>query len=317
MPVLANGIKRRRRPDLKSGIMTYCLKNALPQSERDIEHLIRLAAEEGFDLEVYSPDLKQDGEDVRKLAESARKLADECGVRIFSFGTGARLGDVDPELATKNMAELKECLDVAEILGAETICPAAIDAQPMPPNQPGAQFGMLFDRAAPYIVSQMQELADEAAGRNLSIALVNHCYLLYLGIHQHWISLLTDRPNAGACVDPGNYLYYTYGSEDPVRETKLAAEHAKLVRAGDWTTAPDDEIIERYRSEPEGRGRLFNCSGTILGEGEVDHETCFRVLADAGYDGFVSLKVAGTSDAGPLEAVRTSMKNLSDMLTRI
>jgi sugar phosphate isomerase/epimerase len=282
-----------------------------------MEHLIRLAAEEGFDLEVYSPDLKQGGKNVRKLAESARKLADESGVKIFSFGTGARVGNADPELAASNMAELKECLDVAEILGAETICPAAIDAQPMPPDQPEAKFGMLFDRAVPYIVDQMQELADEAAGRNLNIALVNHCFLVYLGIHQHWISLLADRPNAGACVDPGNYLFYTYGSEDPVRETEIAAEHAKLVRAGDRVVVPDNDIIDRYRFEHRGHGRLFNCPATILGEGEVDHEMCFRVLADAGYNGFVSLKTAGSSEEGPLEAIRTSMKNLSDMLARI
>jgi sugar phosphate isomerase/epimerase len=303
-----------RRLDLKSGIMTYCLKNALPDSERNIENLIRLAAEEGFDLEVYSPDLEQGDEDIRKLAGSARKLADECGVEILSFGTGARIGNVHPERAAESMETLKESLEVAEILGAEVISFAAIDSQPVPPNQPKAQFGMRFDRALPYIVEQMQELADEAAGRDLNIALVNHCFLVYLGIHQHWISLLTDRPNAGACVDPGNYLFYTYGSEDPVRETKLAAKYAKLVRAGDWAVAPDDEIVKRYRS-PKGQDRgVFNCAGAIFGQGEVDHETCFRILADAGYDGFVSLKVGGTSEAGLLDAIRTSMKNLSEML---
>ncbi len=275
---------------MKSGIMTYCLKNALPESERNIERLIQLAAEEGFDLEVYSPDLKQGDTDVRKLAESTRKLADECGVRIFSFGTGARVGDIDQKLMARNMKELKEALEVAEILGAETICPAAIDSQPMPPNESGALFGMRFDRALPYIVEQMQELADEAVERNVSIALVNHCFLVYLGVHQHWISLLTDRPNAGACVDPGNYLYYTYGSADTVRETKLAARHAKLVRAGDWTVAPDEEILERYRL-PEGKtSGIFNCTGVIFGEGEVDHEACFKALADAGYDGLCPSK---------------------------
>jgi sugar phosphate isomerase/epimerase len=115
-------------------------------------------------------------------------------------------------------------------------------------------------------------------------------------------------------VDPGNYLFYTYGSEDPVRETKLAAKYAKLVRAGDWTVAPDEEIVERYRSPAGQRRGVLNCTGTIFGEGEVDHEACFRILADAGYDGFVSLKVAGASEAGPLEAIRTSMKNLSEMI---
>lgn len=303
---------------MKSGIMTYCLKNAVPESERNIERLIRLAAEEGFGgLEVYSPDLKSGNEDIRKLSEAARKLADECGVRIFSYGTGARVGDVDPELADQSMKELKECLEVAEILGAETICPAAIDSQPVPSNQPNARFGMRFDIALPYIVEQMRELADEAAGRGVSIALVNHCFLVYLGVHQYWISLLTDSPNAGACVDPGNYLFYTYGTEDPVRETKICAKYAKLVRAGDWIVKPDEEILKDYLSKPKGQGSIFNCTGAIFGEGDVDHKTCFKILADAGYDGFVSLKVAGTSAGGPLEAVRKSMKSLSEMLASL
>lgn len=299
---------------MKSGIMTYCLKNALPESERNIESLIRLTGEEGFGgLEVYSPDLKVKDQDVRKLAESARKLADECGVKLFSFGTGARIGDVDPELAKSNMNELKEALEVAEILGASTICPAAIDSQPVPPNQPNAKFGMRFDVALPYMVEQMQELADEGAKRGVSIALVNHCFLVYLGVHQYWISLLANKPEAGACVDPGNYLFYTYGSADPVRETKICAKFARLVRAGDWVVKTDDEVVKDYLTKPKGQGSIFNCTGVIFGEGAVDHKTCFKILADAGYDGYVSLKVGG----GPLEAIKKSMKNLSAILAKL
>ena len=279
-----------------------------------MENLIRVAAEEGFDLEVYYPDLEQGDRDIRELAESARKLSDKCGVRILSLGMSARIGDVNPKLAAENMIELKKNLEVADILGAEVVCFASIDSQPLPPHQPEAQFGMQFDRTLPYMIEQMQELADEAAERDLNTALLNHCFLVYLGIHQRWISLLTDRPNAGICVDPGNYLFYTYGSADPVSETKLCAKHTKLVRVGDWAVAPDDEVLERYRAAASGQGRLFNCTGVILGEGEVDHEACFRILADAGYDGFVSLKVAGVSENGPMAAIRTSMNNLSKML---
>lgn len=299
---------------MKSGIMTYCLKSALPESERGMDNLIRVAGEEGFDLEIYQPDLVKGDEDICKLAESARKLADKCGVQIFALGMGARIGDVNAELAAKNMGELKKNLEVADILGAEVMCFAAIDSQPVPPDQPEAQFGMHYDRTLPYMVEQMQELADKAAEYGLNTALLNHCFHIYLGIHQHWISLLTDRPNAGACVDPGNYFYYTYGSEDPVQETRVCAKHAKLVRAGDWDITPDHEIVERYQSAARGQGSMSNCTGVILGEGKVDHKASLKALADAGYDGFVSLKVAGTSGAGPMEAVRTSMKNLSEML---
>ena len=299
---------------MKSGIMTYCLKNALPESGRNIESLIRAAGEEGYSLELYYPDLEPGNEDPRKAAESAKKLADESKVKFFGLGMGARIGHVNPELAAQNMKELKLNLEVAEILGAEVVTFAAIDSQPVPPDRPEEQFGMMFDDTLSYMVEQMQEVAQDAAQRGLNTALLNHCFHIYLGIHQHWISLLTDKPNAGACVDPGNYLYYTYGSEDPGRETKICASSAKMFRAGDWTVAPDDEILERYRSMPKGRGRVFNCSGAILGEGAVDHAACFKVLADAGYDGYVSLKVAGTSEAGPMDAIKTSMKNLSDML---
>ncbi len=107
--------------------MTYCLKNALPESERNIERLIRMAGEEGWGLEVYSPDLKTGDQDVRKLAESARKLADECKVKIFSYGTGARVGDVDPGLAAGNMKELKEALEVAETVGVDFVINVNLD----------------------------------------------------------------------------------------------------------------------------------------------------------------------------------------------
>ncbi|MBD3183863.1 TIM barrel protein [Candidatus Poribacteria bacterium] len=302
---------------MKPGIMTYCLKNALPESDRSMDKMIKIAGEEGYDLEVYSPDLWREGKNIQKLANSARKTADKNNVKLFSFGTGARVGEVKPDRSLKNIKELKDAIDVAEILGAEVICPAAIDYQPVAADQTDPAFGMVFDRALPYIIDQMQELADYASDKNISIALVNHCYLVYLGIHQYWIAELSERPNAGACIDPGNYVYYTYGSEDPVRETVMVAEYAKLVRAGDWVVPSDSETLEKFKSAPKGQGSLFNCSGTIFGQGDVDHESCFKIIAETGYDGYVSLKVAGSSEEGPMEAVRTSMKNLTTMLEGI
>ena len=34
-------------------IMTYCLKNALPDEDPSMEDVLRLAGAEGFDVEIY------------------------------------------------------------------------------------------------------------------------------------------------------------------------------------------------------------------------------------------------------------------------
>ena len=295
---------------MEAAIMSYCLKNALPKGEQDLEAILRLAGEEGFAVEVYGGIWQVEG-DRRKAAEEVRKLADAAGVRMPVYGSGTRLGFLNPEKRAESMAALKEEVEICKILGGNAVTFPIIDAQPVPPDRPGADQGLHFGRVLPALVEQAGELADFAAGHGVDLAVLNHCFVCYLSWHQKWIAKLADRPNLGACVDPGNYRHY--GCEDPVSACRTLQGYAKMARAGDAVTMPEEETVAGFRNN----GQLSFYRSTIFGEGEIDQAACYRLLKEGGFDGVVSLKTGGPSDAGPLDAIRRSMANLKKLLAEI
>jgi len=295
---------------MQAAMMTYCLKNALPDGQQTLESIVRLAGKEEIrNLEVYGGRWEFEG-DRRKAAESLRKVADEAGVALPVYGSGTRLGHVGPE-REPCMKRLKEEAEACAVLGAGVLTYPVVDGQPVPPDQPDAVVGIRFERMLPILVEQVQELADHAAKHGVEIAVLNHCFLVYLGWHQKWMARLADRANSGACVDPGNYLHYA--SQDPVSVCKELGSMAKMVRAGDVEPIPEDEVISKFKET----GQFGLWRGTTFGNGVIDQEACYRNLAQGGYNGFVSLKTAGASPEGPLAAIRESWRALNELLERV
>ena len=59
------------------------------------------------------------------------------------------------------------------------------------------------------------------------------------------------------------------------------------------------------------RERQLNlCEAAILGRGQVDHSACLQALSNSGYTGYLSLKNAGNSAAGPADALAQSLRHL-------
>jgi sugar phosphate isomerase/epimerase len=295
---------------MEAAIMSYCLKNVLPENEQGMEEIVRLAGEEGLTVEVYGGGWKTGG-DLRVAAEGLRRLADGAGVRMPVYGSGTRLGYPQAERRDAELTKLKQEVEVCKILGGTVVTFPIIDAQPMPPDRPGTDQGMPFERLLPFLVEQAVELADFAAEQGVDLAVLNHCFVCYLSWHQKWIGKLADRPNLGACVDPGNYLHY--GGEDPVSACRTLQGCAKMARAGDAVALPEDETVDSFWE----RGRLSRSRPAIFGEGEIDQAACYGLLKAGGFDGVVSLKTAGPSEAGPLDAIRRSMENLRTLLKEI
>lgn len=295
---------------MQAAIMGYCLKNALPENEQTLENILRLAAEENIEnIEIYAGGWQFES-DIRHAAESLRKVTDDIGVKLPVYGSGTRLGHIGAQ-RQPCMEQLKQEVEACAILGGKVLTFPIVDGQPIPPNQPNATLGVRFERMLPVLVEQMQELADHAAQYDVEIAALNHCFLVYLGWHQKWMVQLAERANAGACVDPGNYLHY--GHQDPVGVCKELARMTKMVRAGDVSPVPEAEVVSEFKET----GQFRPWQATRFGEGVIEQEACYRHLAEGGYDGFVSLKTAGSSPQGPLAAIRQSFLALNDLLGRI
>ena len=290
--------------------MTYCLEGALPDGERGLDNVLRLAAREGMEcVEFYAGQWEPDG-DRRRAAEMLRNVADEAGVRMPAYGSGTRLGNLGPQRDTC-LAELKTEVECCAILGGTVLTFPTVDAHPVPPNRPDATVGVYFERLLPELVEQTQELADFAAQHGVTIAALNHCFVVYLSWHQRWLVELVGRDNFGAGVDPGNYLHY--GHQNAVEACDDLASVAKMARAGDVARTPVAAVKTAFAET----GAFQPWHAAPFGEGLIDQEACYRSLKASGFDGVVSLKTAGSSPDGPLAAVRTSWAALTTLLRRI
>ncbi len=288
-------------------MMSYCLRSALDANNRSMDRIVALASDEGIGtLELYGGGWEVEG-DLRKAAEELRRQADDRGVELPVYGSGTRLGSIGPN-REPNMKQLKLEAEVCSILGATVMTYPVVDGQPVPIDKPGAEVGIRFEKMLPVLVEQVQELADHASGFGVDIAVLNHCFLVYLGWHQAWLTRLAKRSNAGVCVDPGNYLHY--GHQDPVDVCRELSGMTKMVRAGDVARKPDEEVVAAF----EASGEFSPWGAAPLDAGVIDQMACYRNLAAGGYDGVVSLKSPGPSPDGPLAAIRLAWKTLNEQL---
>lgn len=292
---------------MNAALMSYCLRSALPRDEQSMTDILELAAREEIrTLELYAGGWPEEG-DIRRASEEIAPQAKALGIAVPVMGSGTRLGDLG-EAREIDMDQLKREVEACAILGADVMTLPAVDGQPVPPGQPEASVGMRFERMLPELVAQLQELADHAKGFDVSLAVLNHCFLVYLGWHQKWLTLLTERDNVGACVDPGNYLHY--GHQDPEPVCRELAGMARMVRAGNVEPVPEAEVVAEFNASGEFRP----WRAASFDAGVIDQKACYQHLRDGGYRGYVSLKTAGTSPDGPLAAIRQSWRALNDLL---
>ena len=294
---------------VRVGAMSIALGRSI-DGERTPERIVREAARLGLEgVELYESDWGGSPGDV----EAAPALADTAaalGVRLFAIGSAARLGYHDGR-AEEAMTTLRLQVDAAAAVGARVVTFAAIDSQPLPPGRAPAEGGLPFAGAAGPLVRQMRELAGYAGEREVEVALLNHGSFACTSWHQEWVVRLAGAANAGACLDPGNYLYYE--GEDPVAATRRLRERVAAVRLGDWRLRDG----ERVASEFAGEGRLDPWEAAVFGEGEVDHGACLRILREAGYEGWLSIKSAGSSPLGPDDALRRSLEEVRRLAASI
>ena len=291
------------------GAMSIALAG-LVDGEPTPERILREAARLGLDgVEFYESDWGGSPGDLEEAACLAETAA-AAGVRLFAIGSAARLGYHDGRAAAA-LETLRRQVDVAAAVGARSVTFAAIDSQPLPAGRDPAEGGLPFAGAAGPLVRQMRELAEYAGERQVQVALLNHGSFACTSWHQEWVVRLVDAANAGACLDPGNYLYYE--GEDPVAATRRLRGRVAAVRLGDWRPRDAEAVADEFAAE----GRLSPWEAAVFGEGEVDHAACLRLLREAGYDGWLSIKSAGSSPRGPEDALRRTLDNIRQLAASI
>jgi sugar phosphate isomerase/epimerase len=291
---------------MQIAVMGQTLNALLPEAERTVAGRVRAAAEAGIShVEPFGGTWPADV-DCRRTAEEVRREGDRRGVSFPAFGSNARLGLP----GERGLEALKREVEACQILGATVLTCAAIDSPPVLPGGPSGE-GAPFERAVGLLLEPLRELAAHAAERGVKVGVLNHSAVVYLSWHQEWLARLADHPAAGATVDPGNYLYY--GGEDPVAATRRLAAHAALVRIGDWKARPEEAV----RADFARTGRLSLWESVPLGEGEVDHPECFRLLKEAGFQGIVSVKSPGPPRPDAPTTLRRALDRLKEWIAAL
>lgn len=294
----------------KIGAMSICLAGLLEKETRTAENILKLAAEAGLGgVEFYETEWGGDPSDLDRAGE-LRSLADSLGVEIFAIGSGVRLGFHD-ERRHQALETLRTQIRAAAAVGAGVVTFPAIDSQPLPPGRDPGEGGLAFDRAVGPLIEQTRELAEFAGERSVRLAILNHCFFVSSSWNQEWVVKLTAAPNVGACLDPGNYLYYE--CEDPAGATRRLAGSVINIRLGDWIRRDDREVIEEFNQEK----KLSLYKPAIFGEGEVDHHSCLQTLRESGYDGYLSLKNAGNSPQGPADALARTVAGIRTLVEEL
>ena len=240
-------------------------------SVRDTLTLAKAAGFEGVELALNGEGEISMTSSVSELLE-IRKMAEDLGLSLYSLSCGLcwdyRLSDDDGALRQKAKDMIRRQLEVAKILGADTILalPGVVNVEFSFPEKKVA-YDVVYERA----LEGISELAKDAEAVGVSIGLENvwNKFLLSPMEMRDFIDKVAS-PYVGAYLDIGNTLYCGY-PEDWVR---ILGSRIKKVHFKD------------YRMQAGGLHGFVD-----LLAGDVDYPEVMRAFGEIGYDGWVSAEM--------------------------
>lgn len=287
---------------MKIGASTYSLSKAIKAGVFDVLGAFDWMARNGGEhieivplREVFSLSENPD------LAAAMAARARDVGIEISCYTFGASFINLDAAGIEAEVKRVEREVDVAARLGARRV---RHDVAFRPPAEATDE---RFERDLPVFVDACGRVADYAARHTITTMIQNHGMYVQgarrvLRIHQ-----AVGRQNFKLLIDTGNFFPFEF--ENTQSAIRQCAPFAGMVHVKDHhiRTAPPES--------PEGwrdRGRGIFTQPAIAGEGDIGLPEALRSLADAGYDGCLSLEYEGPADA--MVANRKGLENLRRML---
>ncbi len=275
---------------IKLGISTYSYWH-FEEKKFPIETVIERTAEfgvEAVDILHRQMELKEKAPlDAagRAYCRKLKRLAFRNGVAIACLSTHQSFVSPDPKVRQAQVDHTLKCLEIADALGAASIRVNAGRWNTVKDFDDFMKKRGLEPPLAGHSDDEAFEWAIDALGKCLKRA---EELGVVLALENHWglsrspeglLRLLApfDSPFIGALMDTGNFL------EDPYDKLKLIAPKTVFVQA---KTYP-------------GGGLWYTL--------ELDYDRIARLLADAGYSGYVSLEMEGKEAADTAVAKSLAM----------
>jgi len=260
VPVSATGAALERKARLRPAICAYSYRDALKDKRMTYEDLVRLAAEldmDGIDMTVYwFPSTSDD------FLLPVKRLAYKLGVEIYSIAIRTEMTQSTPELQSKEVAEVKKWVDVAERLGAGHI------------RVFGGRVakGATEQQAAGWAAEVLKRAAEYSSSKGIILGLENHGGVTEKAATVIQIIKQVNSPWVGINLDTGNFR------TNPYSQIEMCIPYAVNFQVKSDITGEDG------KREPSDWDRIL------------------KMAAQAGYRGYLALEYEGQEDvatAGP------------------
>ncbi len=281
-------IKRVGGPALKVSLNAYSFGRLLNNQLQgrggtgiSLFDLVEFCAKQGFDgldpTAYYFPGYRERKVPSDKFIFELKRRAFEEGVGISGTGTGNNFTVADKAARAKDVAWVKQTVEVAAKLGAPVLRVFA-DTQMRAQTWQSVSNGATRDEVEEWIAADIRACADHAANYGVIIGVQNHGD--FLRTADDLISLLgrVDSPWCGAIVDTGYFK-----APDPYAEMAKAAPFAV-----NWQIKQSPFGVEREAEAPTDLRKLL------------------RIVRASGYRGYLpieTLSPRGGGDYDPFTVV--------------
>lgn len=287
---------------MKIGVSSYSFQRMINEGTITQLGCIEKAKELGFDVIEFIDLMPHDGSTEK---EYAQKIADECkrvDIEVGSYTIGADLLNGSDGDTKKEVARIKEKLDVAKILGVKKLRHDATA---------GVKEGRAksFDTVLPTLVDACREITTYAKSLGIKTMVENHGFFAQDSARVEKLVNAVDDENFGVLLDMGNFLC---ADENPADAVGILAPYAIHVHAKDFHVKSGTEPCPGDGWFTTRGGNYLR--GAIIGHGEVPVVQCLGIIKRAGYEDTVSIEFEGLEEnMGALKIGIANLKRFVEM----
>ena len=212
----------------------------------------------------------------------------------------------DPQLRRREIERQQAELERAAKLGAESC--RVLSGQRRPEVEP--------EEALRWVVECLRALLPAAERLGVRLALENHYkdnfwqYPEFAQASERFCEILDRLPSPwlGVQYDPSNALL---AGEDPIALLRRVRARVITMHASDRRLRPGHSV-EELRTLDTGAGYASMLVHGVIGEGEIDFDAIFALLAESGFRGWVSIE----DGVNGMDELRRSAEFLRGRLSR-
>ncbi len=256
------------------------------------------AKEMGFDVFEFSGIHVPEGKTLPEFAQELREESERIGLPIVNYAVGADFLNGSEKNLEKEIERVKECVDIAAILGATKMRHDATGG-----FRPGDARGRTFEDALPILVEGCRTVTEYAEAKGVQTMVENHGFFCQDSVRVEQLVTEVHHKNFGLLVDMGNFVC---ADEDPGVAVGRTMPYAFHVHAKDFHLK-SGRLPNPGRHWWPSRGGTYIC-GTIIGYGDVPVVQCLKAMRRMGYNDVLSIEFEGVEDV--LMGIEVGLENL-------